>query len=103
MTVPATLRMTHEGFGIELRRGSFDIAVDGKSAGSLDYGQTLETPVEPGRHTLLVRVGRYSSGQRSFEASDGQVVSFRCHGPMMWPRFVASLIKPDLGISVRRA
>jgi hypothetical protein len=57
MTVPATLKMTREGFGIELRRGSFDITVDGNSVGSSAYGQTLETPVEPGRHTLRVRVG----------------------------------------------
>jgi hypothetical protein len=101
--VSATLRMTREGIGIELRRGSFDVTVDGTSVGSLAYGQTLETPVEPGRHTLRVRAGRYSSLDRSFDATDGQVVSFRCHGAMMWPRFVASLVRPDLGISVWHA
>jgi hypothetical protein len=101
--VSATLKVTREGIGIELRRGSFDITVDGTSVGSLAYGQTLETPLKPGRHTLRVRVSRYSSRDRSFDATDGQVVSFRCHGAMMWPRFVASLMKPDLGISVRRA
>jgi hypothetical protein len=101
--VSATLRMTREGFGIELRRGSFDVAVDGKNVGALDYGQTLEAPVEPGQHVLRLQRGRYSSGDRSFDASDGQVVSFHCHGPMVWPRWVASFVKPDLGISVRRA
>jgi hypothetical protein len=93
--------MTREGFGIELRRGSFDITVDGTSVGSLDYGQTLETPLEPGHHTLRVQARHYSSRAHSFDVSDGQVVSFRCHAPMVWPRFVASLIKPDLAISVR--
>jgi hypothetical protein len=95
--------MTREGFGIELRRGSFDITVDGKSVGSLEYGQTLETPLEPGHHTLRVRVGRYSSRDHSFDASDGQVVSRRCHGAMVWPRWVASFILPSLAVSVRRA
>jgi PEGA domain len=95
--------MTREGFGIELRRGSFDVSVDGQSVGSLDYGQTLEASLEPGQHTLRVKLGRYSSRHRSFEVSDGQVVSFRCHAPMVWPRWVASFVRPDLGISVRRA
>jgi hypothetical protein len=102
-TVPATLKMTREGFGIELRRGTFDITVDGQSVGSLDYGQTLEAPLEPGRHTLLVRAGRYSSAARPLEVTDGQVIRFRCHGAMVWPRLVASFIKPDLAISLRHA
>jgi hypothetical protein len=33
---------------------------------------------------------------------DESVVSFRCHGAMMWPRWVASAMKPDLAISVSR-
>jgi hypothetical protein len=98
----ATLKLTREGFGIELRRGSFEVSVDGSRVGTLAYGETFETSVEPGRHTLGVRVGRYSSRDHSFDAADGQVASFHCHGPMMWPRFVASLVKPDLGISLRR-
>jgi hypothetical protein len=101
--VSATLRITREGFGIELRRGSFDVTVDGHSVGSLDYGETLEVPLEPGRHALRVRVGRYSSRDRSVDARDGQVLRFRCHAAMVWPRYVASFIKPDLGISVRNA
>jgi hypothetical protein len=101
--VPATLKVTREGFGIELRRGSIDVTVDGNSVGSLDYGQTIETPIEPGHHTLRAQARRYSSGNRAFDASDGQVVSFRCHHPMVWPRYVGSLIKPDFGISLHRA
>jgi hypothetical protein len=101
--VSATLRLTREGFGTELMRGQFEISVDGKSVGSVKYGETVETPLEPGRHTLRLRAGRYSSRDRSFDATDGEVVSFRCHGAMVWPRYVASLVKPDLGISLKRA
>ena len=99
----ATLRLTRQGAGIELRRGEFEISVDGKSAGSVKYGETVESPLEPGRHTLRLRVGRYSSRDCSFDAADSEVVSFRCHGAMVWPRYVASLVKPDLGISLKRA
>jgi hypothetical protein len=101
--VSATLRLTRQGAGIELRRGQFEISVDGKSAGSVTWGETVEIPLEPGRHTLRLRVGRYSSQERPFDAADSEVVSFRCHGAMLWPRFVASLVKPDLAISLKRA
>lgn len=96
-----TLRLTREGVGIELRRGPFEISIDGKSVGSIEYQETVETPVEPGRHVLRIRAGRYSSRDHAFAVADGEVVSFRCHGAMVWPRYVASIIKPDLGISLR--
>jgi hypothetical protein len=87
---------------MELMRGEFEIAVDGESVGSVKYGETVETPLEPGHHTLRIRKGRYSSGGCSFDAADSEIVRFRCHGAMVWPRYVASLVKPDLGISLHR-
>lgn len=101
-TVPATLRVTRETSGVELRRGQFEIAVDGKSVGSVKRGETVETPLEPGRHTLRIRKGRYSSRGGSFDVADSEIVGFRCHGAILWPRYVASLVKPDLGIWLKR-
>jgi hypothetical protein len=98
----ATLRMTREGFGIELRRGRFEIHVDGENVGSLERHETVEIPVEPGHHTLRIRAGRYSSQDHTFDMADGEVVSFRTHGTMIWPRYVASIVKPDLAISLKR-
>ena len=98
----ATLRLTRRGAGIELRRGRFEIAVDGRGVGSVDYQDTFETSVEPGQHTLRLRAGRYSSRVHNFDVADGAVAAFRCHGAMVWPRYVASFVKPDLAISVRR-
>ncbi len=99
----ATLRLTRQGqFGFELRRGRFGISVDGRDIGSLDYGDTFEAPVEPGHHTLRIHAGRYSSRDRSFDAADGDAVSFRCHGAMLWPRWAASFVRPDLAISLTR-
>lgn len=99
----ATLRVTHElNFGIELRRGQFEVLVDGKTVGSVEIHDTLETPVEPGTHTIRISKGRYSSRELSFEAADGAVVSFRCHGVRIWMIWVASLVVPNLGISLQR-
>ena len=97
----ATLRLTRQAGGIELWRGRFDVTVDGASVGSLERQDTIETPLEPGPHTLRLRMGRYSSQPESFDAADGEVVSFRCHGAQVWPKFVASLIAPDLAISLQ--
>jgi hypothetical protein len=100
--VSATLRLTRDPAGIELRRGPFEITVDGKSVGSLKNHDTVETPLDPGHHTLRMQAGRYSSQDHSFDAADGEVVNFRCHGAEVWPRYVASIVKPDLAISLKR-
>lgn len=76
----ATLRLTRQGNGIELRRGTFEVEVDDASVASIEWHATVEVPVEPGRHGLRVRKGRYASRSRSFEAEDGELIRFRCHG-----------------------
>jgi hypothetical protein len=101
--VSATLRVKREGVGIELRRGTFDVAVDGTGVGSLERHLTLEVPVEAGRHVLRVQAGRYSSRDRALEATDGGIVDFRCHGAMIWPRYLLSILMPATAISLRRA
>jgi hypothetical protein len=102
-SMAATLKLTREvSFGFELRRGRFDISVDGKNVGSLNRSETVETPIAPGFHMLRIQAGRYSSRDHSFDVADGEVVSFRCHGAMIWPTYVASFAKPDLAISLKR-
>jgi hypothetical protein len=98
----ATLTLTREGFGMELRRGTFNVLVDGTNVGSIERNETTEVPVDPGNHTVQLRKGRYSSRPHSFDAKDGEMVTFRVHGAMLWPRYVASIVKPDLAIAIRR-
>jgi hypothetical protein len=100
--MPASLKVTRQGAGIELRRGTFDIQLDGRSAGPITRDQTVEAPLEPGHHTVQIRKGRYSSQAHSFDIADGETINFRTHGAMVWPRYVASIVKPDLAISLKR-
>ncbi len=100
--MPATIKLTRERFGIELRRGPFEIGVDGRSTGSIEHGDTVEVPVEPGHHTLRMRSGRYSSRELSFDAAGGDVVSFRCYGANLWPLWLVSFVLPNLGIWLKR-
>ena len=99
----ATLILTRKHPGMELRRGPFEIQSDGERIGSINKTlETLEIPVEPGHHSIRIRSGRYSSQERSFDVADGEVVSFRTHGPLIWPLLVASMITPDRGITLKR-
>lgn len=98
----ASLKVRREGVGIELRRGPFEIAVDGDTAGSIEWHQTVELPIRPGRHTLRIQAGRQTSQTETFDVVDGESLSFRCHGAMVWPRYAASILLPSLGISLRR-
>ena len=101
----ATLRLTREVSyprSFELRRGRFEISLDGKDVGSLENRETIETPLKPGRHTLRIRKGRYSSRDRSFDAAEGEVVNFHCRGATTVPGYVASIVKPDVAISLSR-
>ena len=100
--MPATLLLRRGGaVGIELRRAPFEITIDGHDVGSIKPHETFDAELAPGAHTLKLHAGRYSSPQRRFEAGDGELVRFRCHGPMVWPRFVASLFAPGLGIALK--
>jgi hypothetical protein len=104
----ATLKLTRTigyriiGRPFELRRGTFEISVDGKEVGSLENHGTFETPLEPGHHTLRLRKGRYSSAECSFDSAEGEVVMFNCHGAALWPRYVASIVKPDIAIALKQ-
>jgi hypothetical protein len=98
----ATLKMTHKTIGVEVRRGAYDVVVDGEHAGSVKMNATIEIPVEPGRHSVQIRSGRNSSRTQTFEAAEGQTVAFRCTGKSFLPIFLASFIVPSLALQLRR-
>jgi hypothetical protein len=88
---------------VELRRGTFDVLVDGTSVASIEGHGEVEIPVDPGRHTLQVRKGRYSSRDLTFDVPDGDTVTFRCHGANLWPVWVVSLAVPSVGLRLTQA
>jgi hypothetical protein len=98
----ATLKITHKAIGVEVRRGRYDIIVDGQRAGAIEMNDTAEIQVEPGRHTLQIRSGRNSSRAQTFEAAVGQTVAFRCTGKSFLPIFLASFVVPSLALQLRR-
>jgi hypothetical protein len=98
----ATLKLAHRAFGMEVRRGTYDVVLDGERVGSVEMNNTFETPVEPGRHTLQVRNGRNSSRTKTFDAAEGETVRFRCSGKSILPIFLLSFVVPSLALSLHR-
>ena len=98
----ATLTVTHKTIGVEVRRGTYDVVLDGTRVGSVEMNGTFETPVEPGRHSLQLRNGRNSSRAQAFDAAEGETVAFRCSGKNILPIFLASFFVPSLALSLIR-
>jgi hypothetical protein len=98
----ATLTLTHKAIGAEVRRGPYDVVLDGKPAGSVEMNDTFQTPLEPGRHTLQVRNGRNSSRTLTFDTAESDAVVFRCTGKRILPIFLASFVVPSLALKLKR-
>lgn len=98
----ATLEVTHKAIGVEVRRGPYDVVLDGERVGSVELNDTFELLVAPGHHTLQVRSGRNSSRTKAFDAADGETVAFRCTGKSILPVFLLSFVVPGLALSLHR-
>jgi hypothetical protein len=97
----ATLKLTHKAIGVEVRRGTYDVVVDGERIGSLEMNDAIETPIAAGHHTLQVRNGRNLIRTLTFDAAEGQVISFRCTGKRFLPIFLVAFVVPRLALSLR--
>jgi len=98
----ATLKLTHQAIGVEIRRGTYEVVLDGERVGSVELDGMFETPVDSGRHTLKIRSGRNSSRTKTFDAAEGDIVSFRCRGKSILPIFLLSFAVPSLALSLHR-
>jgi hypothetical protein len=92
----------HKTIGVEVRRGTYDVVLDGARVAPLELNDPIEIPVEAGRHTLQVRNGRNSSATKTFDAGEGESVAFRCGGKRILPIFLLSFVVPSLALSLRR-
>jgi hypothetical protein len=99
----AELKLSRQWGSYAVRGKAWQVIVDGKTAGSIEHHQTIELPVDPGEHTLRVKASeRYISQERRFQVADGEAVNFRCHGPLVLPMLLVSLVKPSLWITLKQ-
>jgi hypothetical protein len=102
--VSAMLKVTQESFlnPAGIMRGTFDVLVDGKGVGSIQWHEAIEVPVEPGHHTVQIRKGRYSSAVKAFDTADDDCVTFRCNRRRHPLILAVALFAPSLAISLSR-
>jgi ABC-type transport system involved in multi-copper enzyme maturation permease subunit len=99
----ATLMLSRSSrHGVIAPGQDWEIEIDGQTAGTIARGQTVELPIEAGRHTLCLRSHRFRSRLRSFEAAEGETVSFSCRGQMFWFMYFVSLLQPEIAIILKR-
>ena len=98
----ATLRVSHKAIGAEVRRGVYEIELDGKHVGSVAMNDTYETSVELGTHTLQIREGKKTSRLKSFAIADGEIVAYRATGKRFVLLFLASFLVPRLALVLVR-
>ncbi len=98
----ATLKLTHKSIGVEVRRDSYEVLIDGIRVGSVAMNHTLEQALEPGEHKLQVRSGKKSSPTKTFNAVEGEVIAFRCTGKRSLPLFLASFVVSSLALVLVR-
>ena len=100
----ATLKVTQESAlnPAGVMRGTFDVMLDGKSVGSIKWHESIETPVEPGHHTLQVSKGKYTSAVKTFDAADGEFITFHCNRRRHPLVLAAALFNPSIAIALVR-
>ena len=88
------------------QRRPFDVlvdhTVDHTVVATIDYGKSIDLRLAPGSHSLQISSGRLTSPETFVDAHDGEPIAFWCRGALLWPIYVAALIKPDLGITLKR-
>ena len=98
----ATLKLTHKSIGVEVRRGAYDVVVDGRGLGiSADERHDRDSD-RTGTSDAAGRSGRKSSRTETFDAVENQIVAFRCTGKSLLPIFLASLFVPSLALQLVR-
>ena len=98
----ATLKVVHKAIDVEVRRGAYDILVDGVPVGNVKMNHTTSVSIDPGRHTLQVRHRRSSSRPVAIEAAEGQTLVYRCTGKSFLPVFLLSFVVRSFALHLRR-
>lgn len=95
----ATLQLARQ---IGWARKSWPISIDGSFVGGIGPGETVELPIDPGRHVLRLGALRNRSPERSFHVDDNEVVTFRCHSRYTLVANLIGLLWPNSRIFLRQ-
>ena len=107
MERPAVLRLTRESvFANSLAK--FSVAIDGKKVGTIADGDIVEFTLDPGSHSLRVRMNWTGSPSLTFSVDEGETLNYTCRpagtNPMLALFYlVRSVIDRDSWIILERS
>jgi len=71
---------------------AYQVEIDGVVAGEIANGTTKSFAVEPGEHTVCVKIAWTSSRKLTFKVGKDQDVHFTCRSAMVGPRAWLSIL-----------
>jgi hypothetical protein len=74
----ATLRLTRHLSKWKDRARDYTVIMDGTAVGEIANGATRELPVEPGDHTLRIKLDWTGSQEQHFHADAEETIEFTC-------------------------
>ena len=92
----ASIRLSRARARWRDRAKAYRVLIDGVEAARIGDGETAHLPVEPGNHSLRLRVDWSGSRELTFTLGDGQEVGFSCRpntGLAIWLLFQSVFVR----------
>ena len=85
------LRLNRDsGYADRIR--DYHVVLDGKKVARIGNGESIEIPVEPGKHELYMKIDWCRSNKIEFEAQDGQENEFYCGSSLRGFKLIFSIV-----------
>jgi len=74
------------------RLRAYQILIDGREAGRVKAGQSVEISVSPGTHSVVAKIDWCGSNTINFDVGAGQPACFECASNLQGPRILLALV-----------
>ncbi len=89
-SIVALLKLVRDsGYADRLR--AYKVVLDGKEAGKIGDGETIEFPISAGQHSLSLKIDWCGSNTIQFTVLEGDVIAFNAKSNLRGPRIWATL------------
>jgi hypothetical protein len=66
----------------------YEIILDGENVGNISPSQTISVPVEPGHHSLRMKIDWAGSEEINFSIGSGEEIAFECESNVSGPKML---------------
>jgi hypothetical protein len=82
----SVISVTREGRPLRDRLRQYRVLIDGQYVGRLPFADTADFDVQPGSHTVQIRIDWTGSPEVAVDVRENEVLALRCrpsHGPFL--------------------